>query len=75
LQLPQSSELCLEYLDSNQTVEVASSHRRDLLSESKGVLSQNLLTFAEEQIPSIRVEMTFVGGALRYQRGQVMSAK
>lgn len=32
------------------------------------VLSQNLLTVAEEQIPSTRVEMTFVGGELRYQR-------
>jgi predicted amidohydrolase YtcJ len=32
------------------------------------VLSQNLLTVDEEQIPETKVEMTFVGGELRYQR-------
>ncbi len=32
------------------------------------VLSQNLLTVAEEQIPDTRVEMTFVGGELKYRR-------
>ena len=32
------------------------------------VLSQNLLTVAEEQIPETRVEMTFVGGELKYRR-------
>ena len=32
------------------------------------VLSQNLLTVAEEQIPATEVELTFVGGELRYQR-------
>jgi len=32
------------------------------------VLSQNLLTVAEEQIPETEVEMTFVGGELRYRR-------
>ena len=34
------------------------------------VLSQNLLTVAEEQIPETEVDMTFVGGELRYQRGK-----
>jgi predicted amidohydrolase YtcJ len=32
------------------------------------VLSQNLLTVDEERIPETQVEMTFVGGELRYQR-------
>lgn len=32
------------------------------------VLSQNLLTVDEERIPETEVEMTFVGGELRYQR-------
>jgi predicted amidohydrolase YtcJ len=32
------------------------------------VLSQNLLTVDEKRIPETRVEMTFVGGELRYQR-------
>jgi predicted amidohydrolase YtcJ len=32
------------------------------------VLSQNLLTVDEERIPETKVEMTFVGGELRYQR-------
>jgi predicted amidohydrolase YtcJ len=32
------------------------------------VLSQNILTVDEEQIPETEVEMTFVGGELRYQR-------
>ncbi len=34
------------------------------------VLSQNLLTVAEAQIPETDVEMTFVGGELRYRRGK-----
>lgn len=32
------------------------------------VLSQNLLTIAEEEIPRTEVEMTFIGGDLRYRR-------
>jgi hypothetical protein len=32
------------------------------------VLSQNLLTVAEEAIPDTRVDMTIVGGEIRYQR-------
>ena len=32
------------------------------------VLSQNLLTVAEEQIPETKVEMTIIGGEIRYQR-------
>jgi predicted amidohydrolase YtcJ len=32
------------------------------------VLSQNLLTVDEERIPDTEVEMTFIGGELRYQR-------
>ena len=32
------------------------------------VLSQNLLTVAAERIPDTEVEMTFVGGSLRYRR-------
>ena len=32
------------------------------------VLSQNLLTVAEESIPETEVEMTFVGGELKYAR-------
>jgi predicted amidohydrolase YtcJ len=39
------------------------------------VLSQNLLTIDEERIPDTAVEMTFVGGELRYQREQGMAAK
>ncbi len=38
------------------------------------VLSQNLLTVAEEQIPETEVDMTFVGGELRYQRGEAQPA-
>ncbi|MCH9694163.1 MAG: amidohydrolase [Gammaproteobacteria bacterium] len=37
------------------------------------VLSQNLLTVDAERIPDTRVEMTFVGGELRYQRETVLS--
>ena len=32
------------------------------------VLSQNILTVAEEEIPNTQVEMTFVGGELKYSR-------
>ncbi|MDX1481381.1 MAG: amidohydrolase family protein, partial [Woeseiaceae bacterium] len=32
------------------------------------VLSQNILTVAEEEIPDTQVEMTFVGGELKYSR-------
>ncbi len=39
------------------------------------VLSQNLLTVAEAQIPETEVEMTFVGGELRYRRGEALSGR
>jgi predicted amidohydrolase YtcJ len=32
------------------------------------VLSQNILTVAEERIPDTVVEMTIVGGEIRYER-------
>jgi predicted amidohydrolase YtcJ len=32
------------------------------------VLSQNILTVAEENIPNTDVDMTIVGGEIRYQR-------
>ena len=39
------------------------------------VLSQNLLTVAEESIPETEVEMTFVGGELRYQKDAAMASR
>lgn len=39
------------------------------------VLSQNLLTVAEELIPETEVEMTFVGGELRYQRDEALVSR
>ena len=34
------------------------------------VLSQDILTVAEEEIPSTRVDYTIVGGEVRYERGE-----
>lgn len=39
------------------------------------VLSQNLLTVDEERILDTKVEMTFVGGELRYQREEALAVK
>jgi len=39
------------------------------------VLSQNLLTVDEERIPETVVEMTFVGGELKYERENAPTAK
>ncbi len=39
------------------------------------VLSQNLLTIEEASIPDTRVEMTFIGGELRYQREPTIAAR
>jgi predicted amidohydrolase YtcJ len=39
------------------------------------VLSQNLLTVAEESIPETEVEMTFVGGELRYQKDAAVASR
>jgi predicted amidohydrolase YtcJ len=39
------------------------------------VLSQNLLTVAEERIPETEVEMTFVGGELRYRSDKALAAR
>jgi hypothetical protein len=34
------------------------------------VLSKDILTIAEDQIPAAQVEYTIVGGKVMYQRGQ-----
>jgi predicted amidohydrolase YtcJ len=39
------------------------------------VLSQNLLTVAEKSIPETEVEMTFVGGELRYQKDVAVASR
>ena len=39
------------------------------------VLSENLLTVDEERIPDTVIEMTFVGGELRYQREEALAVK
>ena len=39
------------------------------------VLSQNLLTVDEERILDTRIEMTFIGGELRYQREEALAVK
>ncbi len=39
------------------------------------VLSQNLLTIEEASIPDTRVEMTFIGGELRYTREPAVAAR
>ncbi len=39
------------------------------------VLSQNLLTVDEERILDTVIEMTFVGGELRYQREEALAVK
>jgi predicted amidohydrolase YtcJ len=39
------------------------------------VLSQNLLTVPEKRIPETEVEMTFVGGELRYQKGEALASR
>jgi len=39
------------------------------------VLSQNLLTVDEERILDTKIEMTFVGGELRYQREEALAVK
>ena len=39
------------------------------------VLSQNLLTVDEQRIPDTNVDMTFVGGELRYRRDASLSVR
>jgi predicted amidohydrolase YtcJ len=39
------------------------------------VLSQNLLTVPEDRIPETVVEMTFVGGELKFRREKALAAR